>query len=207
LLRGHLPENEWAPVSGKKDVYKLKEDFNCLAYYRYASMSRRVKKIPFFTYWFILKQQGFLTLGKINDALNPEFRLEARWIDEAREIIVRLGEDSDFAEIKERLRKVHDDLTDNYRPFIRYQKKGLVRDAIFNLLQENPIGKLRSEILEFIDKHGTPATTWRDMRRLKRNLREIQPEILMWILDDLEKEDLIAINIYPPSRRIYIQSR
>jgi hypothetical protein len=108
LIRGHLPQSEFQlkSVSNRKDVYKRRDEFDCLVYYRCASMARRIKKIPFFVYWLILKQQGLFTRANFNDAFNRELRPQASWIKDAEKIIVRLSEDSELKqEIREKVEK------------------------------------------------------------------------------------------------------
>lgn len=205
LISGRLPESKWKPISNRKNVYGRRDDFDCLTYYRSASMSGRVKKIPFFVYWLILKQQRLFTRARLNDALNPGLRPQASWINNVEGIISDLSKDSDLSPgIQKKLDITYCSFSEHKnRLFLRYQKKGTARDAIFNMLQENPIGQIRSEILEFIDRHGT--TTWREMRRNKRSIQKIRPEILKWILEELEEEGKIHIHV--PFTKVYIQNR
>jgi hypothetical protein len=57
------------------------------------------------------------------------------------------------------------------------------------------IEPIRAEILEFINRRQ--ITTWGELRRYKRSLQKIRPDLLMAMLEALEKEGRISINDFP----------
>jgi len=203
LINGYLPSNRWKLASNKKNVYELMNDFDCLIYYRCVSMSKRVKKIPFFVYWLNLKKQDFLTRAKFEALLNKDSINEEIW-----EIIRKLSDDPELnQEIREKLKKTHnqtEEETYRNRISLRYQKREINRCIIFNTLPKGSLSEIKNEIIEFIGLKR--VTDWRELRRNKRSLQKIEPGVLKWILLELEEEGQLIIKTYPPSKKIYLQS-
>jgi hypothetical protein len=205
LINGHLPANRWKLASNKKNAYKRVNSFDCLIYYRCVSMSRKVKKIPFFVYWLNLKKQGYFTRPRIEALLNEDVINEEIW-----NIVEDLSREPELnQEIRERLKKTYNqtqEITYKNRISLRYQKRGINQHIIFNLLKESQslLNKIRSETIEFIDREK--RTNWRELRRNKRSLQKVKPEVLKWILLELEKEGRLIIKTYPPSKRVHLQS-
>jgi hypothetical protein len=205
LINGYLPASRWKLVSNKKNAYKRMNNFDCLVYYRCVSMSKKVKKVPFFVYWLNLKKQGYFTWPKFEALLNEDSINEEIW-----NIVDDLSKDPELnQEIRERLKKTYNqtqEITHKNRISLRYQKRGINQYIIFNMLKDsqNLLNKIKNETIEFISRKKN--TNWRELRRNKRSLQKVKPEVLKWILLELEKEGRLIIKTYPPSKRVHLQS-
>jgi len=200
LLRGWVP----APgdirrqVPNRKGWYELSRKYDCFEYYRAASAAGKIKKIPFFVYWLILKQQQLLNLVGFHRLSNEKFLIEPRWIDQATEIISRLSKDSKLdARIRDRLKVFMNNLYEHKtRIFGHYQRKEVAKNAILKMAEGSLfIEPIKAEIFEFISQRQ--VTTWRELRRHNRRLGRIRVDVLKWILEDAKKEGRISIKIFP----------
>jgi hypothetical protein len=200
LLRGWIPNKKdiWRPVVGENGYYELSHNYVCLEYYRYASAIGRVKKIPFFIYWLVLEKNSLLNRTGIKRLIDKQFRLESSWVTEIEKIIAMLSADSRLDPgIRARLEAAYNSFKEQkYRIFLRYKRKETAKKALLRMAKENLlIEPIRAEILEFINRRQ--ITTWGELRRYKRSLQKIRPDLLMAMLEALEKEGRISINDFP----------
>jgi hypothetical protein len=206
LLRGWVPNRKdiWRPVAGGKGSYELSNNYACLEYYRYASAIGRVKKIPFFIYWLLLEKSRLLNRGGIDKLINKQFRLESDRVTEIEQIVSRLSDDARLnAGIRARLKTAYNSFAQQkYRIFLRYERKETAKGALLRMARGNLlIEPIRIEILDFIDQRD--VTTWSDLRRYKRSLKRIRPDLLMAMLESLENEG--RISIYNFSTGMYLK--
>ena len=193
LLRGRLPvyEDKVLPIKGG---YTFSREYECLEFYHFASKSTKMKKLPFFTYWFILQKQGLLNRRGIEDLSAGQVHIKKKWINEAITIIDRLSEDTELPEaVRNRLSIVHEGAL---RTYGRYQRKRIIEESLLN--EPSPfflISQAKRAAYEFISSRKT--TTWRELRRHKRDVQKIRPIFLRWLLEDLEKEGRISIKDFP----------
>lgn len=195
LMRGWVPSRKdvFRPVAGEKGTYELSRKYDCLEYYRHASVNAKAKKIPFFIYWLLLKKGNLLNRAGIKRLFDKEFRIESGWVTEVENIINKLSSDSTMNhKIRVRLEAAYNSLKQQkYRIFLRYQQKETAKKAILGIAREGLLFEpIKAEILEFISRRG--ITTWRELRRYKRKLQRIRPDLLDLVLEDLEKEGRIS---------------
>lgn len=82
------------------------------------------------------------------------------------------------------------------RTYGRYQRKRIIEESLLN--EPSPfflISQAKRAAYEFIPSRKT--TTWRELRRHKRDVQKIRPIFLRWLLEDLEKEGRISIKDFP----------
>jgi len=195
LLRGRLPSRS------KTDPFELR-NFDCLVWYRCASMTKRLRKIHFFIFWLILKRQGFFTKAKIKRILRPRPRLDPEWIKDIEPVVLSLSDKADInQDLRDRLRSVYDC---GYKRLLdRYQKEKIAKNMLVNMAKRITVFyQIKSEILDYIAKKKVM-----DLRTLKRNkkkLARMRPDVLCWILEDLQKQG--RIEIYKAGKT-FLQSR
>jgi hypothetical protein len=185
LIRGYLPcSKDRLKSTSRENEFKRKRNYDCLLNYRYAAMSGRIKKVPFFAYWLSQKSSD-------------------RFLDTIAQLSIDQGINPG---IRERLDKTLNSLYDSKliestRIIKRYSSRNIGDEIIKNTLKGFKCLPF-DELQAFMEKRG--VTDLRDIRNCRTIFREMRPEILGWMLEILEEEGRIEIK--ETSARTYFQS-
>jgi len=172
-----------------------KESSNeCLDFYRAISLFGKVRKIPFFIFWLLVKRRRLLALNRVRDFMSGKIQLKKEWLDDIEAILGRLSKGFSY----DRFEK------EKHRLFSRYLERDVIEKTVLKIAKDSClISEFKNEALEFIQRRG--ITTWRELRRHNRRLGRLRPLALRWLLEDLQEKGQISIKVFPSGT--FLESR
>lgn len=192
----------WLPKGNKKNLLR----YECLKFYLAAASKQKIKKVPFFVYWLIIKREKLDTGMRIRELKKSNcFISHPTWLkveDDLNKIWKLLYNDPHHKKESLRLLKAIDNYSDySKKYFKRYQSKQVAWHAYIRLMV--PIfSPICDEVLQYVNKNK--YVEYYKLRRYKKSLQKIHPEIVKMVLLNLEDEGKIKIHFFSGS--IFLQS-